>query len=136
MTAVSKISPMAFETAAAYVENVVADVERPRTAERSEEKRAVAQPVSQPTGNFGANIKTQGIPLDQSEKLTRALIQKNVIAKNVQLQFEVEPDSERVIIKVLDRDSGELIRQIPPEEVVKLSKLLDNAKGNLVDGVT
>lgn len=33
------------------------------------------------------------------------------------LRFEVDLDSGRSIIQVLDRETGELIRQIPPEKV-------------------
>ncbi len=33
------------------------------------------------------------------------------------LRFEVDLDSGRSVIQVLDRDTGELIRQIPPEKV-------------------
>lgn len=48
-----------------------------------------------------------------------------------QLQIEVDPDLERVIVKILNGDSGEVIRQIPPKEVIDLAKNLSGAKGAL-----
>ena len=33
------------------------------------------------------------------------------------LRFEVDLDSGKSVIQVLDRDTGELIRQIPPEKI-------------------
>ena len=39
-----------------------------------------------------------------------------------QLQFDVDDDSGRTVIRVLDKDSGHVIRQIPSEEVLALAK--------------
>jgi len=41
---------------------------------------------------------------------------------NRQLQFDVDDDSGRTVIRVLDKDSGDIIRQIPPKEVLTLAK--------------
>ncbi len=53
-----------------------------------------------------------------------------------QLRFEMDKEADRVIIKVVDRESGEVIRQIPPEEMLNMAKVLDELKGSLVDQVT
>ena len=45
------------------------------------------------------------------------------------LQFSVDEDSGRTIIKVIDSETKELIRQIPPEEVLALARHLDSAEG-------
>ena len=41
-----------------------------------------------------------------------------------ELQFETDTNSGRTIIKVLDKESQEVIRQIPPESVVALAQSL------------
>jgi len=41
-----------------------------------------------------------------------------------ELQFSVDENSGRTVIKVLDAETKELIRQIPAEEVISLSKTL------------
>lgn len=38
-----------------------------------------------------------------------------------QLQFDVDEDSGRTVVRVLDKDSGDVIRQIPSEEVLALA---------------
>ncbi len=53
--------------------------------------------------------------------------------REVGLKFEVDKDTDKVIIKVVDRASGEVIRQIPNEEVVRIAKLMSDGKGLLVD---
>ncbi|WJG10564.1 flagellar protein FlaG [Aliiglaciecola sp. LCG003] len=43
-------------------------------------------------------------------------------ARNRQLAFSVDEKSERSVVKVTDSESGEVIRQIPSEEVLALSE--------------
>lgn len=57
------------------------------------------------------------------------------VPANSRLSFSVDKETEQVIVKVLDAKSGELIRQIPSEEMVKLAKVLEQYKGNLVSRV-
>lgn len=45
--------------------------------------------------------------------------------RNTSLQFIFEEKGEPPVVKVIDKDSGDTIRQIPSELVVKLSKALD-----------
>jgi flagellar protein FlaG len=52
--------------------------------------------------------------------------------RSVGLQFEVDEDTDKVIVKVLDRDSGELIRQIPSEDIRSLTRALEELKGLLI----
>ena len=51
---------------------------------------------------------------------------------NRTLQFSVDETSGRTIIKVMDAETREVIRQIPPEEVVALARHLDEGAGALV----
>lgn len=50
-----------------------------------------------------------------------------------ELQFSVDKDSGRTIITVIDSDSGQIIRQIPPEEVMKIAKSVADGAFNLID---
>jgi flagellar protein FlaG len=50
--------------------------------------------------------------------------------RNTSLQFVIEERGDPPVVKVMDRDSGEMIRQIPSELVVKLSKALDEMADN------
>jgi flagellar protein FlaG len=49
-----------------------------------------------------------------------------------QLKIEIDQETQRVIVKILERKSGEVIRQIPPEELLELEKYLSSPKGLLV----
>ncbi len=47
------------------------------------------------------------------------------------LEFSIDEDSGRNVVKVIDSDSGDIIRQFPSEEVLKLSSLAKSGKGGL-----
>jgi len=58
-------------------------------------------------------------------------INKVMDALSISVQFQVDPDYDAAIIQVVDQDSGEVIRQFPSEDVVRMAKALDNLKGLL-----
>jgi len=52
---------------------------------------------------------------------------------NVGLKFSVDHSTGRTIIKVFNKDTGKLIREVPPESVLNLSAKLDEMMGILFD---
>jgi len=48
------------------------------------------------------------------------------------LEIEIDPDLHKAVIKILNGESGELIRQIPSQELLDLAKHFDDPKGLLV----
>ncbi|MBD8524751.1 flagellar protein FlaG [Pseudomarimonas arenosa] len=46
-----------------------------------------------------------------------------------QLKFRVESDVGRVIVQVLDSQSGEVVRQIPREEAIELARAALDQRG-------
>lgn len=49
------------------------------------------------------------------------------------VRFEKNDDLEELVVKVVDKESEEVIRQIPPEEILELRETLRDLRGNLVD---
>ncbi len=52
---------------------------------------------------------------------------------NYTVRFEVNEPASQLVIHLLDAESGEEIRQIPPEELLTISERLNELRGNLVD---
>lgn len=48
-------------------------------------------------------------------------------------EFKIDKDTNMVVIKIKDPDTGEIIRQIPPELAVKLAKNIQELLGVLMD---
>ncbi|MFA9274493.1 MAG: flagellar protein FlaG [Candidatus Aquirickettsiella gammari] len=51
---------------------------------------------------------------------------------NNSVNFNLDHDSGRVIVRIVDKETNALIRQIPSQEVVELAKALDNKSGMLL----
>lgn len=49
------------------------------------------------------------------------------------LKFRVDEDSGRNVVTVVDNESGDIIRQIPTEELLKVISRLAEASGGLID---
>ena len=52
---------------------------------------------------------------------------------NTHLAFEIDRPSNRIIIKIVDTETEEVIRQIPPEELLRIMHYMDELLGLLVD---
>ncbi len=50
-----------------------------------------------------------------------------------QLDFERDESTGRTVIKVIDPASGEVIRQFPPEEILKIAAIIDAQGFHTVD---
>jgi flagellar protein FlaG len=61
-----------------------------------------------------------------------AKVSKALDSTSPRLKIEVDDETERVVITVVEQDSGKIIRQIPPEELLQLEKYLSSAKGLLL----
>lgn len=48
------------------------------------------------------------------------------------IQLAVDRDLQQVVIKVIDRESGQVIRQIPPEEMLELQRFFQDRSGLLL----
>jgi len=73
----------------------------------------------------------------ESEEQVKQAVQKiqgtvNNLAQN--LQFSIDEDTGKTIIKVMDVHTEEVIRQIPTEEAVEIARTLDKVQGLLFNG--
>lgn len=51
---------------------------------------------------------------------------------NSSLQFSVDEDSGKTVVKVIDTDTQKVLHQIPSKEMLELAKALDTMKGLLI----
>jgi flagellar protein FlaG len=92
-------------------------VEKPRA------EVAVVAPVKEAPKNAAA----------EQDKLKKAVqeIEKFVQSVKRNLEFSIDEPSGKVVVKVIASGSGEVIRQIPNEEVLKLANSLNDANSLL-----
>jgi len=77
---------------------------------------------SQTNGSLNEDVDVLKENLDKLKKIFRG-----------QAEFKIDKDVNKVVIKIKDPDTGEIIRQIPPEMVVKISKNIQELLGVLMD---
>jgi len=51
---------------------------------------------------------------------------------NSNLEFSVDNDTGQLVVKIIDRATKEVIRQMPSEEMLAIAKALDSIKGLFV----
>ena len=64
---------------------------------------------------------------------TVARLQERVKQVDPRIEISLEKDINQVIFRVVDKESGELIRQIPSEKAVELARLFSGHSGLLVE---
>jgi flagellar protein FlaG len=109
------------------ITNVTSKVDLPANA--SHKSQPSAPPRSKPEERVhGADFSpTDRVALEHAVSRVKEAFQQS----GSHLQIEVDPDLDRVVVKILNGDSGEVIRQIPPKEVIDLAKNLSGSKGAL-----
>ena len=68
---------------------------------------------------------------DELEKATKEM-NDFVQTLNSAIEFSLDKDTGATVVKVIDTATKEVLRQIPSEEMLAISKALDKVKGLLV----
>ncbi len=94
-------------------------VSKPTTVD----SKQVAQNISENADKSAEELQ------DFQEKLEEAVSNINEYTQNIQrsLQFSISDTDGRTIIKVIDSETDQIIRQIPPDEVLSISDNLGSA---------
>ncbi len=81
--------------------------------------------LNKPVSELSANVAEQSEE-SQQQQVDRAVSQINDYVQNVQrsLQFSIDELSGRNVVKVIDKTTEEVIRQIPIEEVLVIARTI------------
>ncbi|MFP5213448.1 MAG: flagellar protein FlaG [Acidobacteriota bacterium] len=80
----------------------------------------------------GEESKSELAPEDMKDLAEE--VQSYLEDLNIDLNFKVTDKTGDLVVKVLNRETGDTIRQIPPEDLVKLREKLQELRGVLFDG--
>jgi flagellar protein FlaG len=106
--------------------------------ETKSNNRIVPVPVKKVDPASQTLLKTDDIKHidDQNVKLAVSELNKHMQEYRREIQFSVDDDTGRTVIKVFDQETKKLIRQIPAEEVLEIAKNLiedKEGKGKLLE---
>lgn len=126
---------MSIETNAASeaLASVLAPQSAPKdpTTEAAEELNDVSEALPL-VKEVESELEVKPLEKEQLETVVQQL-QDFVQTLNRGIAFRVDQDSGKDVITVTNRDTGELVRQIPSEEVLLLASRLSEATGLLVN---
>lgn len=102
-------------------------------ARETERKGIRAQNRIEPTNrNEGQSVLRDSANRENLEEIAENL--NRYFSGGRGIRFEVSPDSDDLVVQVVDRESDEVIRSIPAERVLEFSDhFSDIAKGILLD---
>ena len=93
--------------------------------------RTVAAAAPVPAVNAAAETRAQAA---DPRAVKEAVAAANEAMKSIksELDFSVDDDTGRTIVRVIDKQTGTLIRQMPSREMLEIAKALDRLQGLLV----
>lgn len=111
----------------------------PRTADvsRVSAVNAAGEGLPQQTAPSSQSDASANRPMEKDIKnadITKAVNYLNDYIQSYRrdLQFSVDDDSGRIVVKVIDKETREIIRQIPSEEALALAKRIEQSNGMLL----
>ncbi len=109
------------------------DLERPASIPEP----AVQVTTSSETLGSGSSTSTRQ-QREQSESntpLDKALeqVNENMKAWDTGMRFDLDTEAERMVVSIIDSATGEVLRTIPNEAVIRVAKMIVQLQGNLVN---
>jgi flagellar protein FlaG len=93
---------------------------------------SVVQTQSVQVSDASADPSARNSPTPDDLQAVVEKIQKFVSEAASDIKFSIDEDSGRTVVKVIDRETQDVIRQIPSQEMLDLAKALDKLQGLLL----
>lgn len=92
-------------------------------------------PAAASTATADSGTSKDSNPRDSAEALKAAVadIEKFVQSVRRNLEFSIDEASGKVVVKVIASETGEVVRQLPSAEALKIADSLQNAHSLLFD---
>jgi flagellar protein FlaG len=97
-------------------------------AEKIKENRDAADKKQSVADATAQNEKANSVQPEELLQSIKALTDNGAYS----VRFELNKDTNEMVINLVEQESGEVIRQIPPEEVLGIHKMLSDLRGNLL----
>lgn len=109
---------------------------------REAQVKAQVRPVEKSAGSAGGALDDARLrrEAEKAQSMSRSEVQAAVAEVQARmdqmgtnLQFAMDKEAKDLVVKVTDKNSGDLIRQIPSEDVIRLRNKLEEVTGLLFD---
>lgn len=95
--------------------------------------------VTAATETFNSNITTadqrQKFPDHELNPLEKALklVNSSMDAWSTGMRFDIDPDTERVVVSIVDSATGTVLRTVPTEAVLRVAKMIIQLQGKSIN---
>ncbi|MGD0821528.1 MAG: flagellar protein FlaG [Desulfomonilia bacterium] len=93
---------------------------------------AIAQASQDTSGDQAQKVLQKDKPSAEEIKQNLDAINAQLRSNNSSIQFTVDGKMDDIVVKVVDDDTGKVIRQIPPDDVLSIREHLKEMSGLLV----
>lgn len=102
---------------------------------RETERPVLPEPALQVTAssdNQGSGSATSGHPPPQQGDALDE-INGSLQAWATGMRFEMDPDAQRLVVSIIDSKTGETLRTVPSDAVIRIAKMIVQLQGQNVD---
>ncbi len=103
----------------------------PKGSSSAEQIDKVRQQQVESPDEFAASTSEKKVQPEELLNQIKALTDNGLYS----VRFEND-DLDNLVVKIVDRETDEVIRQIPPEELIELTRHMQELTGNIVDTVS
>jgi len=103
---------------------------------KTEERPAAVDPqrtVSAVANNTKADAATGAQPSRKELGEAVKQINESMLGSAQSLEFSIDEDSKDIVVKVIDQNTKEVLRQMPSKEALEIAKSLDKMRGLLIN---
>ena len=112
----------------------VAPLPRPQGAVLDVPPQNEEQKIPEQTGAIDAIDASAAVEIDPEDVgFIAEELNRSIAVLNSSVSFSIDEATDRTIIKVVDNDTGDVIRQVPPEVLLNLLQRMTEMVGLLVD---
>ncbi|MYN11666.1 hypothetical protein GSY71_00640 [Pusillimonas sp. TS35] len=84
------------------------------------------------TSNDATQAQAQQYPQDPLDKALEA-VNNHMQAWSTGMRFDIDPDTDRVVVSIIDSESGDVLRTVPTEAVIRVAKMIAQLQGRSVN---
>ena len=117
-------------------------VEQPKPTEKADAPEISSQSLTEEISDKSARASNavrstaETISPEKLGQLIRELEEQLPTTASKGLRFQMDETLNRPIVSVVDKESGQVLRQLPTEEVVRAARNIDYMRGILFDDYT
>lgn len=125
------VNPLTPTSSASMPMNPVAlEIERPPLPEPARQVTPAAEIIGarNSASNRAGYDESTGKPLEQALED----VNNSLKAWSTGMRFDIDPDAQRVMVSIIDSESGEVLRTVPSDAVIRIAKMIVQLQGQSI----